>query len=65
MYMADKSDHLFRGEIDHSPWMLRDAQAIVHRNTMADSLGIDVISSEPLCHFALKTKVVAWGKDAV
>jgi uncharacterized protein YqjF (DUF2071 family) len=65
MYMADRNANLFRGEIDHSPWQLREAQAIVHRNTMADNLGIDLISSEPLCHFASKTKVVAWGKERV
>ena len=65
MYMADSQSKIYRGEIDHHPWQLRDAQAIIHRNSMTDWLGIDLPNSAPLCHFASKTKVIAWGKEAI
>lgn len=65
MYMADRKSRVYRGEIDHEPWQLRDAQAIVQCNTMTEGLGIDLPESAPLCHFACKTKVVAWGKESV
>lgn len=65
MYMADRQDNVYRGEIDHASWELRDAQAIIHRNTMTDWLGIDLPDQAPLCHFASKTKVVAWGRQPI
>lgn len=65
MYMSDSDGKIFRGEIDHEPWQLRDAQAIIHSNSMTDWLNIDLLDSAPLCHFASKTKVIAWGKELV
>ncbi len=65
MYMADSKSRFYRGEIDHDPWQLRDAQAIVHYNTMTDWLGIDLPETPPICHFASVTKVLAWGKDHI
>jgi len=65
LYSADRRGKVFRGEIDHEPWKLRDAQAIVKENTMADWLGIQLPNEKPLLHFAKKTKVVAWSLKAV
>jgi len=65
MYMASRSGQIFRGEIDHSPWKLRDAQAIFKSNTMTDWLDLQLPDCEPLCHFAQKTNVIAWSKEKV
>ena len=51
---------IFRGEIDHAPWQLRDAQAIVNENTMTDWLDIKLPETEPLLHFSKCTKVICW-----
>lgn len=64
MYMASPRGQIYRGEIDHDPWQLRDAQAIVHENTMTDWLGIE-LEGAPVCHFAAETQVLAWGKEHV
>ena len=60
LYTTDRKGNVYRGEINHSPWRLQDAQAIVHANTMTDGLGLDIAGQQPLLHFASDTKVVAW-----
>jgi len=65
LYTTDSQGQLFRGEINHQPWQLRDAQSIVHTNTMTDSLGLELGDQKPLLHFAKETKVVAWSLDRV
>lgn len=57
---SSHQNQIYRGEIDHAPWELRDAQAIVKENTMTDWLGIQLPSEKPLLHYSKLTKVVAW-----
>lgn len=65
LYTTNPHGQLFRGEINHQPWRLRDAQAILHTNTMTDGLGLELGEQKPLLHFAEETKVVAWSLDKV
>lgn len=60
LYSADKQGKIFRGEIDHEPWHLQEAQAIIHENTMTDWMGVQLPNETPLLHFAKHTKVIAW-----
>jgi uncharacterized protein YqjF (DUF2071 family) len=60
LYSADRQGRVYRGEVDHEPWKLREAQAIVKENTMADWLGIQLPEEKPILHFSKETKVVAW-----
>lgn len=59
LFSANSKGHLFRGDIEHPEWHLRDAQAIIHENTMTNGLGIELPDEAPLLHFACKTKVKA------
>ena len=65
LYSANKSNEIFRGEIDHDPWELREAQAVIKQNTMTDWLGIQLPDETPLLHFAKTTRVKAWYIDRV
>ncbi len=65
LYTTSPQGQLFRGEINHQPWRLRDAQAIVHDNTMTEGLGLELGEQKPLLHFSKETKVVAWSLDKV
>ena len=65
LYTTSPQGYLFRGEINHQPWRLRDAQAITHVNTMTDGLGLELGQQKPLLHFAEETNVVAWSLDKV
>ena len=65
LYTTDARGRLFRGEINHQPWRLRDAQAIIKTNTMTEGLGINLGDQKPLLHFAQETQVVAWSLDRV
>jgi hypothetical protein len=51
---------IYRGEIDHAPWLLSQAQAIIRENSMTDWMGVQLPSETPLLHFARHTKVIAW-----
>ena len=58
------NSRLWRGEIDHDPWPLRPARAIIERNTMLDQLGLNA-GPAPLLHYAHRLDVVAWLPAAV
>lgn len=51
LYTSDRSG-LHRADIEHPRWPLQPARAAIVRNTMADSLGIDVSAPPALVHFA-------------
>lgn len=59
LFSADRQGNLHRGDIVHDPWSLRDAQAIVHTNSMTDGIGVELPDELPLLHFSALTKVVA------
>lgn len=59
LFSADGDEQLYRGDIAHKPWSLRDAQAIVHQNTMTDGIGVSLPDDNPLLHFSAHTKVIA------
>ena len=63
LYSANSNHQVFRGEIDHDPWELREAQAIVKENTMVDWLGITLPDEPPLLHYAKLAKCVAWSLE--
>ena len=65
LYTADRNDRVLRGEIEHPPWALRNAQAVIHENSMLNGLDIAVPDVEPLLHFAEETSVVAWSNERV
>jgi len=65
LYSANSKNEIFRGEIDHRPWQIREAQAILKENTMTDWLGIELPPEPPMLHFSKFTKVVAWSLQKV
>ncbi|MEM9411138.1 MAG: DUF2071 domain-containing protein [Planctomycetota bacterium] len=65
LYAASHDGKIFRGEIDHLPWSLRNAQALIHKNTMLNRYSIDSEKQPALVHFAERTDVVAWSLDLV
>lgn len=65
LYSANEQQQIFRGEIYHEPWELREAQALIDENTMTDWLGIKLPNEEPVLHFSKRTDVVAWPLERV
>jgi hypothetical protein len=59
LYTLDGDGRVMRGDIDHPPWPLQPAEAVVRRNTMGVQIGAD-LSGEPLLHFAGLQDVVFW-----
>jgi uncharacterized protein YqjF (DUF2071 family) len=60
LYTVDRRGRLLRGEIDHPPWSLRNAQAVVQSNTMASSYSIDLPEPPASLLYAQRMDVVAW-----
>lgn len=51
---------IYRGEIHHPPWLLQDAAAEFHLNTMAAAARIELPDVTPLLHFSRRQDVVIW-----
>ncbi len=59
LYSANRQGALFRGEIDHPPWELSNAEWTEQHNSMCQPLGIELTSSPHLL-FAQPIRVHAW-----
>lgn len=59
LYSANRRGELFRGEIEHPPWTLREAECEIRQNTMGDAMGFD-FSSSPHLLCAEPLRVHAW-----
>ena len=59
LYSADRKGRLYRGEIDHPPWMLSSATWRPRRNTMGDQCGFR-LEAEPHLLSAQPISVRAW-----
>jgi len=59
LYTTDGRGRIIRGEIRHPPWQLQRAEAELAHNSMAESLGVALVS-RPLLHFARRQDVLVW-----
>jgi uncharacterized protein len=59
LYVVDERGRALRGEIHHSPWPLKPAEATFEANTMAAPLGVE-LDSEPLLHYSARQDVLIW-----
>jgi hypothetical protein len=51
---------VYRGEIQHVPWLLQRATCQIERNTLTQPLGVELANSPTYIHFAKRLDVVAW-----
>lgn len=65
LYTTDGRGALYRGEIHHERWPLREAEAVVEANTMARAAGIALPDGPPLLHFARAIEVAIWPLERV
>ena len=65
LYAADLKGNLFRGEIQHPPWSLQPAEAVIEANTMAEAAGVTLPTVAPLLHFAKRQDMVAWSPELI
>jgi uncharacterized protein YqjF (DUF2071 family) len=59
LYTLDEEHRVYRGEIHHPPWPLREAWAKFGTNTMALPFGLE-LDGEPLLHFTDRQDVALW-----
>lgn len=59
LYSSDRRGRLYRGEIDHEPWQLTNAEWSVTTNTMGKPLDFD-LSADPHLLYAQPIRVRGW-----
>lgn len=64
LYTANRGGEILRGEIDHSPWPLQNAEMEVDENTMFEPLGLQPVG-EPHLLFSKEIAVRAWLNERV
>ena len=52
---------VYRGDVHHEPWPLRDAAAEISINSVATAAGVTLPLTPPVLHFARRLDVVIWG----
>ena len=65
LYTAGRKGQLYRGDIDHRPWSLKNAQAVIHRNTMTDAYPFKSENAPVSLQFAERMDVVAWSLESI
>jgi uncharacterized protein len=53
-------DQIYRGEIQHQPWPLQNAEGELETNTVAAAAAIRLPETTPLLHFARRLEVLIW-----
>jgi uncharacterized protein YqjF (DUF2071 family) len=59
-YAVDRRARPWRCDVWHRPWLLRQAQANIEANTLAQSHGITLPPVEPLLHYAERMEARIW-----
>lgn len=59
LYSADCQGQIYRGEIDHAPWILSQAKCEVRQNSLGEPFGLS-LGGEPHLLYADPLKVRAW-----
>jgi uncharacterized protein len=60
LFTVDDRGRVRRTDIDHPPWRLQPAFAVLDANTMAAAHGLDLGARSPLLHFAARQDVAVW-----
>jgi hypothetical protein len=60
LYALSQRGKVLSVDIDHQPWALQPAAAVLERNTMARAHGIELPTGAPLLHFARRQDVRVW-----
>ena len=61
LYATDREGAARRVDIEHVPWPLQRATARIDENTMAASVGFDLVAPPPVLHFARRLDVISRG----
>lgn len=59
-YTTDAQGQLCRCEIHHLPWPLQTAEVDIQTNTLAESVGLPLLSGAPLVQFSRRLDVLIW-----
>jgi uncharacterized protein YqjF (DUF2071 family) len=53
-------DRIIRGDIHHRPWRLQPAEAVIERNTLAQTHQVELPSTQPILHYSQRQDTLLW-----
>ena len=62
---AVRRGQILRGDIHHTPWELRTAEAEIWENNVAQSQGLELPANPPLLHYASQVDALAWWPEQI
>ena len=65
LYSQSRKGKIYRGEIDHPPWPIQNAEAEIQVNSMLSCHGFEVDGPPEQLHFAKFVDVKAWAPESV
>jgi uncharacterized protein YqjF (DUF2071 family) len=65
LYSCSNKGVIYRGEIDHDPWQIQNAQTIINENSMLNGLNLIVEGNSPVLHYAEHIAARAWTIERV
>ena len=65
LFTHDRGGALVRANIHHVPWPLEEAEAEIHRNDLAASIGISLPDTPPVLHYSRRLAVYVWPAEPV
>ena len=65
LYVVDRRERVWTGEVHHHPWPLRNAEVEIRTNTMALSHGIVLPDTPPHVLYSPRVDVVVWNPALV
>jgi uncharacterized protein YqjF (DUF2071 family) len=60
MFCPGRGGSVYRGDIQHAPWLLRRAELELRRAELPGAMGIDLGGAKPTAFFSAATDVVLW-----
>jgi len=63
LYAQSRAGALYRADVHHAPWLLQQAEAVIHENDLFRPHGLPVAGDPALLHFARRLDVVLWSPE--
>ena len=64
LYASDGKGSLWRGDVQHEPWPLQPAKAVIHKNTLGDLPGVSLEGEPDSILFSRRIDVLGWALEA-
>jgi uncharacterized protein len=65
LFTRNRAGQVVRANLHHVPWPLEEAEAEIECNGLADAIGIELPSEQPVLHYSRRLAVYIWPPELV